>query len=192
MKLGLLVALVSVFASCASEKTVTQSKKRSGLDKYNNGYDLKKGEHGMMQSSSTRVSQYNSKNRNIGARDFSGKDYNKESYRKERWGGNKGFARKSFGGNTDGSKFKHSPHYVNRDVRAQANGQYATDNKSRFNTGRFSGSGNRAQEGKTNTVNTGSSGYVTSRNKNKPDPLIMSREEYNELSVSDTKRMLGR
>gem|GEM_PF-1522480 len=190
IKFGLVFAMF-VLASCASEQTVTSSKVRSGLDQYNNGYDMAKGEHGMMRSGSDKVSEYDRKATNIGARDFSGKDYNKESYRKERWGGNKGYSTKQYGGKTDGSKFKHSPHYVNQNSRAQANGQYATANKSRFNTGRYAAASSRANEGSTNAVKTGSSGYVTSKNK-VPQPLIMSKDDYNQLGVRDTKRMLGR
>lgn len=187
---GMAVA-VFAFASCASEQTVTQSKKvRSGLDRYNNGYEVEKGEHGMMQSGSDKKSAYDNKRSNIGARDFSGKDYNKESYRKERWGGNKDYAAQQYGGNTDGSQFKHSPHYVNRNASAQANGQYATANQSRFNAGKFSTG--RANEGRSTAVQTGSSGYVTSRSNSASEPLIMSRDDYNQLGVQQTNSMLGR
>lgn len=186
----LVILMVCGFASCSSETTVTQKKVRSGLDSYNDGYEVEKGEHGMMQSGSEKVSEYDRKRSGIGAQDFSGKDYNKESYRKKRWGGNTGYTAKEYGGNTDGSKYKYSPHYVNRNANAEANGQYATDNESRFNAGSFAtGSAN---EGRASSVKTGSSGYVTSRNKNAAEPRIMSRKEYNQLGVRDTNRMLGR
>ncbi len=190
IKLGLVFAMF-MLASCASKQTVTSSKVRSGLDQYNNGYDMKKGDHGMMRSGSDKVSEYDRKASNIGARDFSGKDYNKESYRKQRWGGNKGYNAKQYGGDTDGSKFKHSPHYVSRDTRAQANGKYSTAGNGQFNTGKYAAAGSKANEGSANAVKTGTSGYVTSRNKKK-QPLIMSKEDYNKLSVSDSKRMLGK
>lgn len=186
-----LVVTVFAFASCASEKTVTQSKVRSGLDQYNNGYDIEKGDHGMMRSGSDKVSHYDRKSTNIGVRDFSGKNYNKESYRKERWGGNKDYASKQYGGNTDAGRFKHSPYYVSRSTRAQANGQYANANNSQFNTGKYTVSKNKANESRANAVKTGSSGYVTSRNR-ATKPLVMSKDDYNKLSVGDTNHMLGR
>ena len=140
-----MIGLALLFASCASKTTVTQKKVRSGLDSYNEGYELTKDEHGMTRSSSKQISEYDSQRKsNIGGRDFSGKDYNKEKYRKERWGGSKGYTAKQYGGKTDGSKFKHSPYYVSRDVRAQANGQYATANESQCNAGRNSASSKRA------------------------------------------------
>ena len=190
IKVGL-VSAVFAFASCASVQTVTQSKARSGLDQYNNGYDMQKGEHGMMRSGSDKVSEYNRKATDIGSKDFSGKNYNKENYRKQRWGGNKGYNAKQYGGKTDASRFKHSPHYVNQNARAQANGKYSTANQSGFKTGNYAARSSRANEGRSNAVKKGSSGYVTSRNK-KEQPLIMSKDDYNELSVSDTKRMLGK
>ncbi len=190
INLGLVLA-VFAFASCASEQTVTQSKVRSGLDQYNNGYDMKKGDHGMMQAGSEKISQYDRKATDIGARDFSGKNYNKESYRKERWGGNKGYNAKQYGGKTDGSRFEHSPYYVSRETRAQANGQSANADNNQYNAGKYTVSNNRATESGANAVKTGASGYVTSRNK-RPQPLIMSKGDYNKLGISDTNRMLGR
>ncbi|MGJ8656682.1 MAG: hypothetical protein ACSHX6_09535 [Akkermansiaceae bacterium] len=189
IKSGLAVA-VFAFASCASEQTVTQAKVRSGLDKYNNGYEMEKGDHGMARSGSDKVSSYNNRRSDIGSRDFSGKDYNKESYRKERWGGNKDYASKQYGGNMDGSKFKHSPHYVNRNASAQANGQYATANQSQFNAGKYATG--RANEARSSEVQTSSNGYVISRNRTAQEPLIMSRDEYNQLGVQQTNSMLGR
>jgi len=190
IKFGL-VLTVCFFASCVSEQTVTTSKKRSGLDKYNNGYEIEKGEHGMMQSGSDKVSQYDRKRSSVGVKDFSGKDYNKESYRKKRWGGNRGYTAKRYEGNTDGSQFRYSPHYVNRNANAQANGQYSTANQSQYDAGTFYGGGIRANEGGLNKIKKGASGYVVSRD-NAAMPLIMSREEYNQLGVQDTNRMLGR
>ena len=187
-----MVLAVFVFASCASEQTVTSSTKRSGLDKFNNGYDIEKGAHGMMRSGSDKVSQYDRKASNIGSRDFSGKDYSKQSYRKKRWGGNKGYNAKQYGGNTDGSKFQHAPDYVYRNVRAQGNGEYANANNSHYKqTGEFASASERASEGNSNAVKTGSSGYVRSRN-NRPEPLIMSKDDYNKLNINDSKRLLGR
>jgi hypothetical protein len=128
---------------------------------------------------------------NIGARDFSGKDYNKQSYRKQRWGGDTRYSAKQYGGNTDGSRFQHSPYYVDRNSRARDNGQYAAANNSPFKTGKYAAASNNANERSANDIKTGTSGYVTSRNK-RPQPLIISKDDYNKLRVSDTKRMLGR
>lgn len=186
-----LAATVITLASCASETSVSQSKVRSGLDKYNNGYEMEKGEHGMMQAGSDRISHYDSRSTHMGARDFSGKDYNKESYRRKRWGGDTRYTAQQYAGNTDGSRFQHSPHYVNRNARAGAHGKYAAANNSQFNTGRFAVRNNRANEGNASAVRTGSSGYVTSKS-NMKQPLIMSKEDYNQLSIGQTKAMLGR
>lgn len=190
IKLSIFFAVI-MLASCASKKSVTSSKVRSGLDQYNNGYEIEKGEHGMMQAGSEKVSQYEGKSSYIGARDFAGKNYNKESYRKERWGGNTKYDAKGYAGNTDGSRFQHSPHYVDRNARSRNNGQYANANGEQFLTSNFSGASQRANERRASDVKTGASGYVTSRN-NMAQPLIMSKDDYNKLSISDSKSMLGR
>lgn len=182
------IMLTYLSASCAGKTTVSQKKVRSGLDSYNSGYELTKDEHGMTRSASKKISHYNNqRNSNLGATDISGKDYNKASYRKARWGGDKSYTAEQYGGKTDGSRFQHSPHYVSRS--AYDGGGFQTVQKNQFNTGRYNTG--RAQEAKSDTVKTGSSGYVTSQN-NAPEPLIMSRDEYNKLSVRDTKSLLGR
>lgn len=183
-----MLGLAFFFASCASKTTVTQKKVRSGLDSYNDGYELTKDEQGMSRSVSKQVSQFDGQRQsNIGGRDFAGKDYNKESYRKERWGGNKGYTANQYGGNTDGSKFQHAPHYVSR--KAYDGGGFKSIKKNQFNAGKYNTG--RAQEGRLDTVKTGSSDFVSSRH-DAPDPLVISREDYNKLSVRETKSMLGR
>jgi hypothetical protein len=182
---------VLMFASCASERTVTSGKVRTGLDQYNNGYEMEKGEHGMMQAGSDKISQFEGKKSNIGSRDFAGKNYNKESYRKERWGGNTKYDAQKYAGNTDGSRFQHSPYYVDRNARARDNGKYAAANGSQFATEDFAAASSRANEGNSDDVKTGASGYVTSRD-NRPQPLIISKDDYNKLGIGDTKKMLGR
>jgi len=187
-----LSATACFIASCASEKTVSHSKVRTGLDKYNNGYSLEKGEHGMMQSNSNKESHFNRQSSFAGARDFSGKDYSKESYRKKRWGGNTGYAAKKYGGNTDGSRFQYSPHYVNRNAVALADGQfYGTgNNTSRYNDSRFASSGEKANEGRVSLIKTGESGYVSSQST--AQPRIISKDDYSKLGINESKRLLGR
>lgn len=186
-----LVLSVLLFVSCASERTVKTSEVRTGLDQYNNGYDMEKGEHGMMQAGSEKISEYEGKLSNIGARDFSGKNYTKESYRKERWGGNTKYNAQEYAGNTDGSRFQHSPYYVDRNSRARDNGNYAAANGSEFATSDFGGASSRAIERNSADVKTNASGYVTSRN-NKPQPQVISKDDFNKLSISESKAMLGR
>ncbi len=181
--------LVFSFASCAKEGVMTSSTVRSGLNKFNDGYAMEKGEHGMMRSSSDKVSEYDRKASGLVSKDFRGKDYNKASYRKKRWGGNTAYKPKQYEGNTDGSRFQHSPHYLKDNYKARADGQYASANNSQYNTGRFKVG--RASEGLGSGVRTGSSTYVTSRDK-RPEPLIMSKQDYRDLSVSESNRLLGR
>ena len=185
----MLLAVLAIM-SCSSEQTVSNSKVRSDLDKYNGGYDLEKDEHGMTRSGSDKVSQYDEKRSNIRGQDYSGKSYNKENYRKERWGGDKDYAAKQYGGNTDGSKFKHSPYYVTRNANARANGQYSSNDQSRFNAGTYNTG--RANESRSDAVKTGGSSYAASRNRKATKPLIISKDDYTKLGVQDTNRMLGR
>lgn len=183
--------LVFSFASCAKEGVTKVSKVRSGLNKFNDGYTMEKGDHGMMRSSSDKVSEYDRRASGVGSKDFKGKDYNKASYRKKRWGGNTAYKSKQYAGNTDGSRFQHSPHYLKNNYKARAEGQYALANNSQYKTGAFNSGRAREELGLGTDVKKGASTYVTSRDR-RPEPLIMSRQDYRKLSVSDSNRMLGR
>ncbi len=152
---------------------------------------MTKGENGMAQSGSDKVSDFDGKMSNIGSQDFSGKNYNTESYRKERWGGNTQYKTTEFAENTDGSRFEHSPYYVDRNSRARDNGKYAAADGSEFAAGKYAGANQDANEGGFNAIQSGESGYVTSR-RNNTKPLIVSKEDYRRLTIDDSRKMLGK
>ena len=121
------------------------------------------------------------------ARNFKGKDYGKESYRKKRWGNNTDYNTKQYAGNTDGSQFKSSPHYVQK--QALAGSRDSRFNRSKFGTNSVAKS--NAQETNSTSVKKGQSGYVSSRG-DYGDTRVMSKKEYAELSVRQTNSLLGR
>ena len=182
-----LVIGVMLFVSCGNKSTtkVSQKKVRSGLDKYNNGYDLEAGEHGMMQSKSTKRSHFdNLRTTASGNGTVRKTDYNKDSYRKKRWGGDSSYGKKSFNGAGD---------YKAAAYKASQNTSFDKDfsaGGSNYQGKSFTTS-NTTQERRAGYIKTGSSGYVTSK-EDVPDPVVISREEYNLLGVKDSNYLLGR
>ena len=180
-----LVFGVMLFVSCGGEttSTVTQKKVRTGLDKYNNGYELSKGEHGTIQSKSSKKSSYNDL-RASAISSVKKPSYTKESYRRKRWGGDSTYGTKSYSGTESYSKtgYKASKN-TNFDKGYNAG-------SSRFEGQTFATS-NSTAERRTGYVQTGTSSYVDSRD-NAPAPTIFSRDEYNKLGIQQSNQLLGR
>ena len=183
-----IVLLGMVFASCGgsnSGSTISQKKVRSGLDKYNNGYDLEKGEHGMMRSKSTKKSHLNNLRASVAGGTVNKTDYSKASYRKKRWGGESSYDKKSF--NNTGA-------YNAAAYKASKNNSF--DKGYSAGASNFQGqnyaTNNNTQERNAGYVRKGSSGYVTSRKNATKQPVIFDRDDYNQLKVSESNSLLGR
>lgn len=157
------------------------------MEKYGGDYEYTKDKNGMMRATSDKQSEFASKGEFSTARNFKGKDYGKESYRKKRWGNNTDYNTKQYAGNTDGSQFKSSPHYVQK--QALAGSRDSRFNRSKFGTNSVAKS--NAQETNSTSVKKGQSGYVSSRG-DYGDTRVMSKKEYAELSVRQTNSLLGR
>ena len=177
-----------MFISCGgsnSGSTISQKKVRSGLDKYNNGYDLEKGEHGMMQSKSTKKSNLNNLRASVAGGTVNKTDYSKASYRKKRWGGG--------GSSYDKKSFNNTGGYNTAAYRASKNNNF--DKGYSAGGSNFQGqsytTSNNTQERNAGYVRTGNSAYVTSR-KNATNPVIIDRDDYNQLRVSESNSLLGR
>ena len=184
IKFSLAISVIS-FVSCGSKSTtVTQKKVRSGLDKYNNGYDLGKGNHGMNQSQSTKRSQYDNLRTSALGGNVKKTDYRKDTYRSKRWGKESDYGKKSYA---------NSESYQKTSYKAAENTSFEKGynaGSSRFDGETF-GTSNSTIERQAGYVKTGSSGYVQSR-ENVPDPTIFSREEFNQLNIQQSNALLGR
>lgn len=109
----LAAALCALSVSCSSDRTVT--KKQVRKDPWNNDetFSVGKDKDGNpVMKSDKRSSLEGKRSHFAGNRDFSGKEYTAKSYRKKRWGGNTRFGRKEYQGNTDASRYKLEPWFV--------------------------------------------------------------------------------
>ncbi len=180
---------VICLVSCASKQTITNKKVRatSGVEKYTGDYEYTKDKNGMIRATSDKQSDFSKKGAYAVSRDYKGKSYGKENYRKKRWGNNTGYNTKQYGGNLDGSQFKNSPHYVQK--QALAGSRDSRFNRSEFGTNSVSKT--NAREGSANTVKKGQSGYVSNRG-DFSKKRVLSKKQYAELTIQQTNSLLGR
>jgi len=186
------LAVAVLCVSCASQKTVTNSRARatSGLDKYNSNYEYKKDENGLMRATSTKRSQYDiNQTVNYRGRDYSGKRYNTKDFRKNRWGGKDRYQVSAYNGNIDGSRFQHAPVTVDQGARSSKN--YGNYRKVDYRTGQYSTVA--AYEGSARQIRTKKSGYAYRQEvQNRKRPPVLSREQHAQMNIQQTRALLGR
>lgn len=183
------------FSSCSNgsggdtqSSTVSSSRASSGsLDSRFSGnysYDKKTG-----RVQSSERSEYESRSAHAGGRDFRGDAYNTQGYNAKRWYGAKDYKKQPYGGNTDASGYKKSPHFVQQQARAQgqrahSEGQsYRSQGQYQTETSHLDGSQRLAND---------SSAYVESRDNVGQDIHVTDFRNTGGLNVEQTKSLLGR
>ena len=181
--------LVPLFIiSCASERKITYEKAEAGgIDKYMSDVKYVTDEEGNVRPSKDKRSQYDSQGSYAGTKGFSGEDYSKKNYRSKRWGGDKEFNSKSFSGNKSGSRFQHSPHFVQQQANAQ--GQYAAVGGQNYATSGYAG--NTGEVSRGNPVARPGDAKTSSKS-NYPFPPVYTLDQANGIGVSETNTMMGR
>ncbi len=183
-----LLALVFL-VSCASKRTVTKSQARVDVWGNPERFSVGKDEAGNPQMKSDLRSTFEGKASNmVSNRDFSGKDYTTRSYAKKRWAGSRGIERKKYEGNTDASRYKMEPWFVQK--QALAEGQRARANDRVYETGRYSKTTAVEQQGRRLARPSDAETDVRRRVFREPD--IIDWKEQQGLGVKDTNKLLGR
>ncbi|MBK1830423.1 hypothetical protein JIN77_06780 [Verrucomicrobiaceae bacterium R5-34] len=189
--LALLFAAVAalVLASCASETTVSKERVRKDAWGDKESFSVGKDKDGNPVMKSDKRSSLEGKTSHIASnRDFSGQDFTKKSYRKKRWGGNTLFGGKKYEGNTDASKYKQEPWFVQKQAHAQ--GQTATVSNQSYSVNPFR-TRSAHEQGGSRMAHT-SDAETDVRRRVFVQPEITEWEKQSGLSVGDTNRMLGR
>ncbi|BDS08913.1 hypothetical protein NT6N_39530 [Oceaniferula spumae] len=188
-RLTVVVGLGACLVSCGSEQTVTKEQVRKDAWGNKETFSVGKDKDGNPMMKSDRRSSMEGKTSHMASnRDFAGKDYSKTSYRKKRWGGNTIFGRKKYEGNTDASRYKQEPWFVQKQASAQGKTAYGSDKS--FNVNPFSTSTAHEQGGRRVVHKSDAETDVRRRVFIQPD--IMDWKKQQGLSISDTNRKLGR
>jgi len=187
------VAIAGVFCgfliSCGSEQTVTKTQVKKDAWGNDERYTVGKDKDGNPVMKSDRRSQLEGKRNHMDSnRDFSGKDYMAKSYRKKRWGGNTVFGNKKYEGNTDASRYKQEPWFVQKQASASGKTAYGSDKT--YSVNPFSTSSAHEQGG-TRIART-SDAETDVRRRVFVQPDITHWKNQKGLSIGDTNRKLGR
>ena len=124
----------------------------------------------------------------VGGRDFQGKDYTKTSYRKKRWFGNTVFSKKEYRGNTDASRYKREPWFVQK--QASASGKRSRADGKNYSVNPFSTTA--ARERQAVQISRTSDAETSVRRRVFKQPDIIHWQEQRGLTIKDTNKMLGR
>jgi hypothetical protein len=125
---------------------------------------------------------------------FSNKAFNTKAFQKKSFWGDKEYAKKVYGGNTDGSRFMKDSKFG--DKSAREGGQAARDANRQFATSDYAGySGKSAREASKANIANKSDSQVDFRRKVGnafSDPDIIDWKAQREMNVQQTKSLLGR
>jgi hypothetical protein len=183
------LGIAMLLGACASEQTVTKTQVKKDAWGKDERYSVGKDKDGNPMMKSDRRSSMEGKGSNMASnRDFNGEDYSTKSYRKKRWGGNTFFGRKKYAGNTDASKYKKEPWFVQK--QAGAHGQKSRADGKNYSVNPFRTSSAREQ-GSTRITRTQDAESNLRRRVFK-QPEITNWRNQKGLSVGDTNSMLGR
>ena len=126
-----------------------------------------------------------------GASQFASKSYQKSAYKtadyaKTSWWGNKSYDRKSYAGNTDGSRFKETSKFQKQDAPEATT---KADLSKPFETSEYSTQA--AREMGKKSIKTTSNSIVDKRRKVFAQPDIIDWNEQRRLSIDQSKSLLG-
>ncbi|SHJ82525.1 hypothetical protein SAMN02745181_2724 [Rubritalea squalenifaciens DSM 18772] len=183
-------AAILLLSSCASERKVSYTRgESSGISKYESDVRYQQQADGSVRPNKDVRSQYDGRQEYLSARSFGGQDYTTEKYGKKRWGRNTDYANKQYGGKTDGSHFQYSPEFVQQQAMAQ--GQLARVNGQNYGANQYA-AGQANVQNRNHYLAKPANAKTESRRGVYKQPDIISKQDFTELSIEESKSLLGR
>lgn len=142
---------------------------------------MQKGGEGPAAENLDRSNKYF--NGEIAKREFAAKDYSKKSF----WG-SKEYAKKVYGGPTDGNHLMKGSRYNSQGARE--NTMVSSESGSRFGTSTHATGA--AREAGTSNISKNSDAKTDARRKSFVQPEITDWKNQRGLTIDDTRSMLGR
>jgi hypothetical protein len=197
MKRNRLSALVSclMLGSCAkdapskeSTASPTPAAHRTLSERLSESNGYKQDATGNWKPQNDRRSSFETKDKS----QFASKSYQKSAYKtgdyaKTSWGGSKSYDRKSYTGNTDGSRFKETSKFQHQDAQETTT---EADLSKPFQTSEYATQA--ADEMGKNSVKTSSNSIADKRRKVFIQPRVIDWNEQRRLSLEQSKSLLGR
>lgn len=187
-----LLSLLAFVTSCGSGKSDSGSPpSRATLSERlseNNGYQ--QDSKGNWVPRNDRRSQFESKGESSFAnKSFGKKDYKAGDFAKKTWWGGKSYERKPYAGNTDGSHFSRPSSLQGQGAR-EATRQFSTPGP--YDTGSYATTAARESSASAITTPTKARDQVERRAKVFQQPEIIDYREQRNLSLDQSKGLLGR
>lgn len=194
MKLIRSIALLPVIlaASCASKSTNPAPPGHQSMNERFGGGGRDPGSYqqdssGKFYLKEDKRSPFEGKtDPNFAGKSFDKKEYKTGDYAKKSWWGNKEYDRKSYDGNTDGSRFQTTSALQGKGAREAGNAADIPDN---YQTGTYA-TGDAREAGKA-PIQKGTSAAVENHKDDYAQPGIIDWREQRSLSVDQSKSILG-
>lgn len=190
----LIVALTVIFlTSCgggsSTQKLSTTTPPRMTMSQRmdeKNGY--KQDANGNWKPQNDKRSPFESQGQdpNFAGKNFKAKAYKTGDYAKKSWWGNKEYDRKAYAGNTDAGRFQKASELQGKGAR-EAN--TTADIPSRYKTGSYAT--NAAREANATDIKNSSNDSIENRKKTFQQPEIIDWQEQRNLSLDQSKGILG-
>ena len=190
----LIVALTVIFlTSCGGgsspEKLSTTTPPRMTMSQRmdeKSGY--KRDSNGNWEPQNDKRSPFESQGQdpNFAGKNFKAKAYKTGDYAKKSWWGNKEYDRKAYAGNTDAGRFQKASDLQGKGAR-EAN--TTADIPNRYKTGSYAT--NAAREASTRDIKKLSNDPIENRKKTFQQPEIIDWQEQRNLSLDQSKEILG-
>ncbi|MEO8617688.1 MAG: hypothetical protein ABI600_21345 [Luteolibacter sp.] len=185
---------VSLLASCASESGTHHASdsstpaRKSMSERLNekNGYQKDANGNWIPQSDKRSAFENKGEDPNF-AKKFNKTNYKTGDYAKKSWWGNKDYDSKTYAGNTDGSRFQKSSNLQGQGARESGN---AAKIAAPYKTGDYAT--NTAREASKNPMAKPSNDGIENRKKTYQAPEIIDWQEQRNLSMDQSKGILGR
>jgi hypothetical protein len=182
--------LLSSCASDANKKKDTASTpppRKSLSERLNEKNGFKQDSEGNWKVESDRRSPYENQGATYDAKkSYKKTDYKTGDFLKKSWSGNKTYDRKSYAGNTDGSRFQKASALQGEKAPEASNqakipGAYKTETYAT----------NAANETRSKAITKGSSAAIDSKQKTFQQPEIIDWKAQRSLSLEQSKGILG-
>lgn len=184
-----LILTCFLFVSCASEQTVTVTKKQNKLDfkdRYAGGFEVSTDEEGNVQMKSDKRSSFDDKRQASLGKSYNKKAYKAKGFEKKDWRNNEVFKKQKFDSGEKG-RFNKKSRFADDSSRYQGD-QFRNKGKA-YSTDRYkSNSARGSGEQVAHVVNKQTQGS----RRNYDNYSIIDQAEHQRRSIQETRSLLGR
>ncbi len=181
------LALVSCGSSGSSDLIASTAQGAPSMEeRIKGGYTVGEDEQGNPRMQSDRRSQFENRSASGTGGQIAGKNYNTKEFSRSRWSGHRDYGAKRYNGEGSTKGYEKSPVFIQKNAHLANNSRFSQKG---YNTSQYATSASREQGG---SYRTGSNAYTDSRRNKRPKAPITTFQQEQQLTIEDTKKILGR